>query len=91
MTVDGAAADDAKKAGMPAFGSMMRRSGVIDTGKPTREEVVTAAPGGPTEYFDLSVEPLSDEACGIIGVICAATDITERKKAEQALQISDAG
>ena len=65
------------------------KRGVIDTGKPTREEVVTAAPGGPIEYYDLSVEPLRDEAGGIIGVICAATDITERKKAEQALQISD--
>jgi PAS domain S-box-containing protein len=67
------------------------KRGVIDTGKPTREEVVTAAPGGPIEYYDLSVEPLRDEGGGMIGVICAATDITECKKAEQALQISACG
>ena len=65
------------------------KRGVIDTGKPIRKEVVTAPPGGQIEYYDLCVEPLRDEVGGIIGVICAATDITERKKAAQALQLSD--
>lgn len=63
---------------------------VIDTGQPSRGEVVTTAPGGsPVEFFDLSVEPRYDEVGHIIGVICAATDITARKRSEDALRDSE--
>ena len=55
---------------------------VLEAGQPSRQEVAAAAPGAPLGYFDLHVEPRLD-ACGkIIGVACAATDITARKRAE---------
>lgn len=62
---------------------------VIETGRPTRQEVVAAAPGAPLEYYDLSVEPRRDGAGRIIGVICSASDITLRKQGERALLESE--
>jgi two-component system sensor histidine kinase/response regulator len=59
---------------------------VIDQGKPVREEVVTSAPGGAIQYFDLYVEPRHDGEGNLVGVICAATDITEHLMAEQRLR-----
>jgi PAS domain S-box-containing protein len=66
------------------------KSRVIATGQPTREEVAVAAPGAPLEYYDLFVEPRRDEAGKTIGVICAATDITERKLAAETLRKNEA-
>jgi PAS domain S-box-containing protein len=63
---------------------------VIETGQPSRQEVAVAAPGAPLGYYDLSVEPRRDESGRIVGVISAATDITERKRAEEALRASEA-
>ena len=63
---------------------------VLASGQPAREEVAAAAPGAPLEYYDLFVEPRRDEAGQIIGVICAATDITERKLAAEALRANEA-
>jgi PAS domain S-box-containing protein len=59
---------------------------VIATGQPVRAEVRAAAPGAPIQTFDLYVEPRRDAAGATVGVICAATDITERKRAEEALR-----
>ena len=38
--------------------------------------------GGVVHYFDLSVRPQRDAAGAIVGVTCAALEITERKRAE---------
>jgi PAS domain S-box-containing protein len=59
------------------------KQGVIETGAPTRQEVAAAAPGAPLEYFDLYVEPRFDAAGRIIGIGCAATDITVRRRSEE--------
>jgi diguanylate cyclase (GGDEF)-like protein/PAS domain S-box-containing protein len=55
---------------------------VIESGQAARQEVATAAPGFPLEYYDLYVEPLFDNAQQIVGIICAATDISHRKLIE---------
>jgi PAS domain S-box-containing protein len=72
----------------PALEALKRQ--VIATGAPAREEVAVAAPGAPMEYFDLHVEPRRDSSGRVVGVICAATDITARRKAEEALRDSEA-
>ena len=62
---------------------------VIETGEPTRQEVAAAPPGGPVEIYDLSVEARRDDAGRIVGIVCAAMDITERKRGEQTLRESE--
>jgi len=61
---------------------------VIRTGSGRREEVVVYIAGADRRY-DLSVEPLRDANGIITGVTCAATDITELKRAEAALRASE--
>jgi diguanylate cyclase (GGDEF)-like protein/PAS domain S-box-containing protein len=61
---------------------------VIETRQATRQEVVTAAPNGRAEFYDLSVEPLLNDFGDIVGITCAAADITERKRAEERLQLA---
>ncbi len=56
---------------------------VIETGQPSRQEVAAAAPGAPLQYYDLHVEPRYDGTGRVIGVGCAATDVTARKKSEE--------
>jgi len=56
---------------------------VIETGQPSRQEVAAAPPGAPLEYYDLFVEPRYGDVGKIIGVTCAATDITARKRSEE--------
>jgi PAS domain S-box-containing protein len=55
---------------------------VLETGIGTREEVKTTIQGRDW-YYDLTVEPLRDVAGEVVGVTCAAVDITERKQAEE--------
>ena len=61
---------------------------VIHTGRGCREEVLVYIAGADRRY-DLSVEPLRDANGIITGVTCAATDITELKRAEAALRASE--
>jgi len=62
---------------------------VIATGEPARAEVQTALPGMPVDTWDLCVEPRRDPTGAIVGVICVAIDLTERKRAEEALRESE--
>jgi PAS domain S-box-containing protein len=63
------------------------KRGVIAGGRPARAEVRAAAPGGPDEWYDLYVEPLHDEIGAIVGVSCAATDITDRRLASEQINL----
>ena len=61
---------------------------VLETGVTAREEVRTTI-GVQVFFYDLTVEPLRDLSGNIIGVTCASIDITERKRAEEALRGSE--
>ena len=68
-----------------ARGMVRIKKSVMKTGVGRRDEVVLHLPNG-TIVRDLTTEPLRDERGKIIGVICAATDITKHKRLEEALQ-----
>jgi diguanylate cyclase (GGDEF)-like protein/PAS domain S-box-containing protein len=57
---------------------------VMHTGAGEFQEVRLPT-GGDTYYYDLTVEPLRDAAGAVIGVTCAASDVTERKRMEESL------
>ncbi len=60
------------------------KRGVVDSGTPARREVHAFSEGA-SRWFDLTVEPrFSDDA--VVGVLCTATDVTERKRAEEELR-----
>ena len=61
---------------------------VLETGIGTRQEVKITLQGQDS-YYDLTVEPLQDTKHQVIGITCAAIDISERKQAEQALRESE--
>lgn len=55
---------------------------VLSTGIGIREEVsINTAQG--IRYFDLTIEPLRNEAQEVVGVTCASIDISDRKLAEE--------
>ncbi|VXD20115.1 putative Histidine kinase [Planktothrix serta PCC 8927] len=64
------------------------KGGVLKTGIGTREEVWVSQQGQGF-YFDLTVEPLLNEQEQVVGVTCAAVNITERKQMELALHRSE--
>lgn len=57
------------------------KSRVLDSGEAAREEVRLMV-RGEDSYYLLTVEPWRDEAGAVIGVACAAVDITESKANE---------
>ncbi len=64
------------------------KGGVLKTGIGTREEVWVTPKGQPF-CFDLTVEPLLNHQQQVIGITCAAVNITERKQVELALHRSE--
>jgi PAS domain S-box-containing protein len=65
---------------------------VLASGVGRRDEVVTHRPAseGGDMVHDMTTEPLRDASGVIVGVICAAMDITERKRIEEELRKSEA-
>ena len=61
---------------------------VLETGVARREEVKIAMQGQ-ERFYDLTVEPLRDANHEVIGVTCAAVDISEHKQTEMALRKSE--
>jgi len=61
---------------------------VLASGTGRRDEVVThrSASAGGNLVHDMTTEPLHDATGNIIGVICVAMDITEKKEAENFLK-----
>ncbi len=64
---------------------MRIKRAVMKTGVGRREEVVLHSLGD-EKVFDARVEPLRDDRGKITGVICAAIDITEGRRMEEALK-----
>jgi PAS domain S-box-containing protein len=59
---------------------------VLATGEPKRAEVaLDEGPG--LRWHDLHIEPLRNEAGSIVGLTCAAIDVTERKESEAHLRL----
>ncbi|MBD2196139.1 MULTISPECIES: PAS domain-containing protein [Calothrix] len=58
---------------------------VLDTGVSLRQEVKLIK-DRQTAYHDLTIDPIRDAQNNIVGITCAAVDITDRKHAELALQ-----
>jgi PAS domain S-box-containing protein len=58
---------------------------VIATGLLSREEVSVTA-GGQTLVYDMTLDPLYDAGGAVIGLTCAAMDITERKNIEEEIR-----
>jgi signal transduction histidine kinase len=58
---------------------------VIDTGESAFEELDLTAPGDETRHFREAVEALRDREGRIVGIVGAATDITEQQRVQQQL------
>jgi PAS domain S-box-containing protein len=58
---------------------------VMAAGLLTREEVSVTL-GSRTTYYDMTLDPLFDEAGAVAGITCAAMDITERKQLYEQMQ-----
>jgi len=57
---------------------------VLETGQGTREEVrAPALDGKGLAYYDLTIEPLRDDGGDVVGITCAAVDVTQRRAVEQ--------
>jgi PAS domain S-box-containing protein len=58
------------------------KRGVIESGEGTRETVRTTLDGAAL-YYDLTVEPLRDRAGRVVGITCAAWEVSERRRSER--------
>ncbi len=64
---------------------VMKRE-VLASGQPKRSEV-TIQNGSGQCWFDLHIEPLRNEAGEVVGLTCAAINVTERKESEAHLRL----
>jgi len=58
---------------------------VLESGEGAREEIRLRA-NGRDYFFDITVEPLRDTAGSVAGITCAAVDVTERRRGEDAVR-----
>ena len=61
---------------------------VLENGRGKRQEFYLVR-NGQVGYFDLIVEPMYNNSGKIVGITCAAVDITQRKQTEVALRESE--
>src|SRR6185437_12239084 len=59
---------------------------VLASGQPKRMEVAIESGASP-RFHDLHIEPLRNETGAIVGLTCAAIDVTERKESEAHLRL----
>lgn len=71
---------------MDAFKETLER--VLETGKPDSYEAVRKNEGETEQYFESQIVPIIKEK-KVVGLIIRSVDITERKRAEEALQASE--
>lgn len=62
---------------------------VLQTGEKEEIEVVVVQSTGEKKYFVTMVDPIKDEQGTVLWISCVSKDITERKRAELALRISE--
>jgi PAS domain S-box-containing protein len=66
------------------------KQAVLQSGQGARHEVKIASKrDGRVMYIDLTIEPLRDAAGAVIGITCAALDITQSKQSDQARRESE--
>lgn len=87
MGVQGKTDFDVMERPEDAAANVELRRKVIETGSRQRTEMRLQT-GGKLRDYDISVEPRFDETGRVVGVICAALDITQHKAAEAALRES---
>ncbi|HSD18845.1 MAG TPA: PAS domain-containing sensor histidine kinase [Anaeromyxobacter sp.] len=58
---------------------------VLESGERIQDEVQISAPGGETRHLLVTQEPLRDPSGATAGIIGAATDITDQKRAQEEL------
>ncbi len=61
------------------------KQSVLDTGEPVRQEVVLTTPGGERGWCRVWINPVRDESGDIVGIIGAATDVSDDKRMQDAL------
>ncbi|NJL82469.1 MAG: PAS domain S-box protein [Chloroflexaceae bacterium] len=61
---------------------------VLETGRGLRQEVKVSK-NEQTSYYDLTIDPIRDAQNAIVGIACAAVDISDRIRAEAARQESE--
>jgi len=67
-------------------GIMATKLAVLETGQPSNTEV--AFDVGPDQrWYDIHIEPLREDGGAIIGLTCAAVDVTGRKEGEAHLRL----
>jgi PAS domain S-box-containing protein len=64
---------------------VMKRE-TLASGQPKRAEVAIESASGQS-WFDLHIEPLRNEAGNVVGLTCAAINITQRKESEAHLRL----
>ena len=64
------------------------KRGVIERGDGTRVAVALPTDAGAL-FYDVTIEPLRDPAGAVVGVTCAAVDVTAHRRAESALRRSN--
>jgi PAS domain S-box-containing protein len=61
---------------------------VLETGVGSRQEIAFSNKGE-ERYFDLTIDPLLDNSGALIGITCAALDITDRRSSEMVVRQSE--
>ncbi len=73
--------------GTPGMGDIMQRAlTAVARGEGFRKEIHLNLPEGGWRWFDLTMRPNRDESGEIISIIPEAVDVTERRRAEEALR-----
>ena len=66
---------------------MAPRKQVFKTGQRLRTELCLPHADGLNRYWDTTLEPVTDAAGTVIGIISASLDITERRRAEEQIRL----